>query len=159
MSKTQQKLVIYPIGHVKRNENEVTLKILKKYSPALKELDSFSHVHVFWWADRLPNEVKNELQCTPPYGENPPITGIFATRAEYRPNPISVTIAKILEVDYKKGIVKIENIDAFDGTPILDLKAYFPICDKVEDASVPSWIVGWPDAFPPGGIGFFEDMD
>lgn len=49
------------------------------------------------------------------------MTGVFATRAEYRPNPIAMTTCKILKVDEVKGIVTVADIDAYNGTPIIDL--------------------------------------
>ncbi len=89
----------------------------------------------------------------PPYGENPPKTGLFATRAEYRPNPILLTTAQILEVNHNEGTVKINNIDAFDDSAVLDLKAYFPVCDRVQNAHIPPWLKGWPEWVPEEGLG------
>ena len=96
------------------------------------------------------------MDCIPPYGQNPPKTGVFATRAEYRPNPIALTTAQILDVDHKKGIIEVQNLDAFDNTPVLDLKAYFPVCDRVKYATIPEWIVGWPEWFPDEGMGLWQ---
>lgn len=141
MTKKGTSFILKPIGFVKRKNEEILLQILEEYTTALKQLEHFIHVHVLWWADKYDNEKSRKtLDCIPPYGENPPKTGVFATRAEYRPNPIGMTIAEILEINHKKGIVKVVNLDAFDKTPILDLKAYFPVCDKVEKAKMPSWI-------------------
>ena len=157
MTSDNQEFLIKPIGKVKRKEEGFFLQIYKRYIPALKQLERFSHIHVFWWADKHDNaNSRNILDCTPPYGEDPPITGVFATRTEYRPNPIAVTIAKIEHVDYESGLVKIQNIDAFDNTPIIDIKAYFPVCDRVENATMPNWIQGWPESFPDEGFGLFD---
>jgi tRNA-Thr(GGU) m(6)t(6)A37 methyltransferase TsaA len=154
MSNSNEEFKIVPIGSVKRTEDGIFIEIFQEYRPALQQLEHFSHVHVLWWADKSDNaKSRGSLQCTPPYGENPPITGVFATRAEYRPNPISMTVAKILEVNHEQGLVKVQNIDAFDKTPILDLKAYFPVCDRVEKATIPDWIKGWPEWFPDEGFG------
>ena len=114
----------------------------------MKELDKFSHVYVIWWAHKNDTEKLRNLPSwtiTPPYGENPPETGIFATRAEYRPNPIGITVAKIASVDVENGIVKVDGLDAFDGTPVLDLKAYFPISDRIRDCHIGYWLKGWPE--------------
>ena len=68
---------IKPIGFVKRDKKNYFLHIKKKFIPALKQLEHFSHIHVFWWADKHDNPTsRNILDCTPPYGENPPITGV-----------------------------------------------------------------------------------
>ncbi|MHA2297929.1 MAG: tRNA (N6-threonylcarbamoyladenosine(37)-N6)-methyltransferase TrmO [Candidatus Hodarchaeales archaeon] len=154
MKTNEESYKIVPIGHVKRNDDEIYLIILDPFIPALKQLDHFSHLQVLWWADKHDNEKsRNIMQTTPPYGENPPVTGIFATRAEYRPNPIALTTAKILDVNHKEGLVKVQNIDALDSTPVIDLKGYFPVCDRVKEAFIPKWIVGWPEWLPDEGLG------
>lgn len=60
-------------------------------------------------------------------------------------------------VDEMKGEVEVENIDAYDGTEIIDIKAYFPVCDRVKDAKIPDWLQGWPDWMPDEGIGLMEE--
>jgi tRNA-Thr(GGU) m(6)t(6)A37 methyltransferase TsaA len=144
---------IYPIGHIRRNENSVHLEILESFRPGLKQLDQFTHVIVFWWSDRHNNEEsRSRLQNRPPYAENY-LTGVFACRAEYRPNPIAMTTCKILEVNEEKGVIRVGNIDAYDGTRIVDLKAYFPVCDRVKEARIPRWLSEWPEWMPEEGPG------
>jgi tRNA-Thr(GGU) m(6)t(6)A37 methyltransferase TsaA len=158
MTKNEKIIKLNPIGIVKRNGEDISLHIKEEFRPALQQLEHFSHVHVLWWANEHDNKKsRSRVDCTPPYGENPPVTGVFATRAEYRPNPIGMTIAEIIEIDHKQGIVKVVNLDAFDNTPLLDLKAYFPVCDRVKEAEVPSWITGWPEWFPEVGMGLYEE--
>jgi tRNA-Thr(GGU) m(6)t(6)A37 methyltransferase TsaA len=129
------------------------LEITESYRSALKQLDHFSHVMVFWWAHKHDNDKsRNTLQCEPPYAKGK-ITGVFATRAEYRPNPIAITTCKILSVNETKGNIEVADIDAYDGTPIVDLKAYFPVCDRVKTVYIPEWLSDWPDWMPEEGIG------
>jgi len=142
-----------PIGYIRRGEKDIILEISKPFRPALKQLDRFSHVMVFWWAHKHDNErSRGMLQCEPPYAKGK-ITGVFATRAEYRPNPIAMTTCKILKADEDKGIITVAEIDAYDGTPIVDLKAYFPVCDRVKRARIPEWLSDWPEWMPEEGIG------
>lgn len=144
---------MFPIGYIRRNEKGINLEISEPFKPALKQLDHFSHVIVFWWADKHDNEKSRSiLQCEPPYAKGK-ITGVFATRAEYRPNPIAMTTCKILEVDEMKGIIRVADIDGYDGTPIVDLKAYFPVCDRVRRAKIPEWLSDWPEWMPEEGMG------
>jgi tRNA-Thr(GGU) m(6)t(6)A37 methyltransferase TsaA len=144
---------IFPIGYVRRNEKNINLEVSESFKPALKQLDHFSHVMVFWWAHKHDNEKsRNILQCEPPYAKGK-ITGVFATRAEYRPNPVAMTTCKILEIDEMKGIIRVADIDAYDGTPIVDLKPYFPVCDRVKKAKIPEWLSDWPEWMPEEGIG------
>ncbi len=149
----EKEFKIKPIGYVRvESDNPIEarfyLDIKEQYRSALKELNKFSHVMVFWWAhNNDTEEIRNQKNwcTTPPYGENAPETGIFATRAEYRPNPIALTTASIEKVDEKTGIVKVQGMDAFDGTPIVDLKAYFPICDRIRDCHIAPWLKDWPE--------------
>jgi tRNA-Thr(GGU) m(6)t(6)A37 methyltransferase TsaA len=142
-----------PIGYIRRSDEGISLEILEPYRPALKQLDHFSHVMVFWWADKHDNEnSRGIMQTEPPYAAGN-VTGVFATRAEYRPNPIAMTTCKLLGVDEERGILQVADIDAIDGTPIVDLKAYFPVCDRVKDAHIPEWLSDWPEWMPDEGLG------
>ena len=133
-----------PIGYVHSNSEGCRLEILEAYRPALEKLDRFSHVLVFWWSHQLDGEeYRAILQCMPPYADDK-VVGIFACRAPYRPNPVSVTTCKMLSVDQEQGRIPIEYIDADDGTPIVDLKAYFPVADRVRDVRVAEWARDWP---------------
>ncbi|MBN1149276.1 MAG: tRNA (N6-threonylcarbamoyladenosine(37)-N6)-methyltransferase TrmO [Anaerolineales bacterium] len=150
---------VTPIGYVQRNEQGKSIHILAPFRPALKQLEHFSHVIVLWWADQHDNkESRGMLQCRPPYAEDV-LTGVFATRAEYRPNPIGLTTSKLLEVDETNGVVRLGDIDAFDGTPVLDLKAYFPVCDRVQNASIPGWLDFGMEWMPDEGLGLFEESE
>ena len=156
LDEVKDHLEMTPIGHIRRRKDEIDLEIFKPYIPALKQLGHFSHVMVFWWADRHDNEKdKSMMQTRPPYASKK-LTGVFSCRAEYRPNPIAITTCKIINVDEENGIVKIKNIDAFDGTQIVDLKPYFPVCDRVKEAHIPDWLIGWPEWMPEDGIGLEE---
>jgi tRNA-Thr(GGU) m(6)t(6)A37 methyltransferase TsaA len=144
---------VFPIGYVRRNANAIRLEIAESFKPALKQLAHFSHVMVFWWSHKHDNERSRQiLQCEPPYAKGK-TTGVFASRAEYRPNPIAMTTCKILTVDEKEGVITVGNIDAYDGTPIIDLKAYFPVCDRVKKARIPEWLADWSEWMPEEGIG------
>lgn len=143
---------VHPIGIVRRNGDSVQVQIDAAYRPALKQLEHFSHVMVFWWADQLDSEeYRTMLQSRPPYAEEH-LTGVFATRAPYRPNPIAMTTCKLLGSDEASGVVRVAAIDAHDGTPVVDLKAYFPVCDRVQTAHIPVWLAGWPEWMPEEGI-------
>lgn len=144
---------VYPIGSVRREDGRIHLQIDAAYRPALKQLGQFSHVMAFWWADRFDNEEgRTLLQTEPPYAPEH-VTGVFATRSPYRPNPIAMTTCKLLGVDEEAGLVQVADIDAVDGTPIVDLKAYFPVCDRVAQAHIPAWLSDWPEWMPEEGIG------
>ena len=144
---------IRPIGVVRRTDQEIMVEIDTPFRPAMKQLDHFSHLMVFWWADRHDNQQSRQiLQCRPPYASDK-LTGVFACRSEYRPNPIAMTVCEILAVDVSQGVIRIKDIDAYDGTPVIDLKAYFPVCDRVQTAHIPAWLSDWPEWLPEEGMG------
>ena len=131
---------LYPVGRVKRKGKAVSLNIFKKYTDALKGLDGFSHVFVLYWFDRndIP-EKRSILQVHPRGNKKNPLTGVFACRAPVRPNLIALSLCKIISV--KNNIVYIENIDAHNNSPILDIKPYIPQIDhKVKDVHLPDWL-------------------
>lgn len=147
---------VYPVGYIRRDNERVTLEILEEYRPALKQLSHFSHLTVLWWVTGHDNpQSRSTLDCYPPYAEDK-LTGVFATRSEYRQNPIAVTTCKILEIDEQDGIIKVNNLDAYAGTPILDLKAYFPVLDRISNATLPEWLSFFPDCMPEEGVGIME---
>jgi len=144
---------LHPVGRVTRSQDGVSIRILEEHRESLKLLDEFSHVHVIWWAHKHDNEQsRSHRETEPPYAPGR-VHGIFATRAEYRPNPIAMTVCEILGVDLESGTVRIRDIDALDDTPVVDLKPYYPVCDRVEDARIPEWLSDWPDRFPEEGFG------
>ena len=65
--------------------------------------------------------------------------GLFATRTPHRPNPIALSVVRILGLDLEAGRVEIDGIEAFDSTALLDLKGYSPKIDSVPDAVAPNW--------------------
>jgi tRNA-Thr(GGU) m(6)t(6)A37 methyltransferase TsaA len=145
-------LKLHPIGKVVRGE-PVVLQIEEEYRPALAHLDLFSHVIVLWWADRHDNpESRAILRCELPYAPGVE-AGVFACRAEYRPNPIAVTVCPLLTVDEQGGRVQVADIDAYDGTPLLDLKPYIGVTDRVRAVATPGWFDGWPEWVPEEGLG------
>jgi tRNA-Thr(GGU) m(6)t(6)A37 methyltransferase TsaA len=156
MSEQRESFKVYPIGRVGRNGERIQLEIDEPYRPALKQLEHFGHVMVFWWADWFDDkEWRSRLQTKPPYAEEH-LTGVFATRSPYRPNPIAMTTCKLLGLDEGQGTVQVADIDAVDGTQIVDLKAYFPVCDRVRETHIPEWLSEWPEWMPENGMGLEE---
>ena len=128
-----------PIGHVKKSEDRTLIVLDKKYRPGLLGLDGFSHVYVFWWFDKNDTaEGRAVLQVHPRGDRKNPLTGVFATRSPRRPNLIALSLCKIVAV--KENMVQVEKIDAFDGTPVLDMKPFLPGYDTADDAKVPDWV-------------------
>jgi tRNA-Thr(GGU) m(6)t(6)A37 methyltransferase TsaA len=130
---------LHPIGQVEKVEGRKAIVLHEKYQDGLLGLDGFSHVYVFWWFDRNDTpEMRSILQVHPRRDLDNPLTGVFATRSPVRPNLIALTLCRIISIS--DSIVQIESIDAFEGTPVLDLKPYIPGYDSASGATVPDWL-------------------
>jgi tRNA-Thr(GGU) m(6)t(6)A37 methyltransferase TsaA len=140
-------LTLRPIGHV---ENEVRkgeqaiwedvesrIVLDRQWAEALQGLDEFSHLVIIFWLDR-PDETKVALRVHPEAREDMPLVGLFATRTPQRPNPIGLTTVELLSVE--ATMLRVRGLDAFDGTPVLDIKPYLIRGDLEPDASVPGWL-------------------
>ena len=149
-----------PIGYVDQSDGVFQLKIHEAFRPALKQLDRFTHAHVLWWADRHDNaDDRSVMQAELPYAPGE-VAGVYACRAEYRPNPIAMTICFLVDVDEASGVVDVAWIDAFDGTPILDIKPYIPVSDRIRDVGVAPWLEDWPEWMEDAAEYFAEaDLD
>jgi tRNA (adenine37-N6)-methyltransferase len=120
-------------GSFKNDVSEIVLK--KKLTDALRGIEDYSHVMIVYWM----NKVKEKVITHRPQG-NPdvPIVGIFSCRCPQRPNPIAVTTVKLMS--RKGNKLKVKGLDILDGTPIIDIKPYWPVYDKVEAAKIPKWV-------------------
>jgi len=104
---------------------------------ALRGLEDFSHVVVVTWLHQAAFDPARHLRRRPRGRADMPEIGIFAQRARDRPNPIGITAVELLEVG--EEFLRVRGLDAIDGTPVLDLKPYFPAFDRVEAPGFPAW--------------------
>ncbi|MFH0769704.1 MAG: tRNA (N6-threonylcarbamoyladenosine(37)-N6)-methyltransferase TrmO [Chloroflexota bacterium] len=142
-------ITLKPIGFVKSavkerppladfNWGEVVSEIVinNSLTDALDGLEGFSHIIVLYWMHRLTSgEVP--LKTHPRGKKELPLTGIFATRTPNRPNRIGETTVRLLQ--RQGNILRVEGLDALDGTPVLDIKPYIP-GREVGDNKVPKWL-------------------
>ncbi len=150
---SQQTFKIFPVGYVRRDNGKTYIDILPEFTPALKELEQFSHVQVFWWFSEFQDDDYRAITQSEHAPYDAPVLGVFACRSPVRPNPIALTPAKIVQIDHEAGRVEINNIDAYDDTPVIDLKAYIPVSDRVKDVAVAPWAEEWPEWLPEEGLG------
>lgn len=131
---------IFPIGFIKKQGDITTIEIKKHYEDALLGLKEFSHVLVcYWFHENDTLDKRKVLKLYPRENPKNPLHGVFATRAPMRPNLIGISVCEILSI--KGSIIQIDTIDAFDGSPVIDLKPYMPSIDSVADAQVPEWVI------------------
>jgi tRNA-Thr(GGU) m(6)t(6)A37 methyltransferase TsaA len=128
-----------PIGTVKVAGEQVRLEILPQFAPALKGLEDFSHLWVFFWfhGNDTP-EQRATLQVHPRQDPANPLTGVFACRAPERPNLIGLTACRLVKIS--GNVIEVAGLDARDGTPIVDLKPYIPKGDCIPEATAPEWV-------------------
>ena len=136
---------IRPIGVIHTGENGAFADIYPAYRPALEGLAGFGHIQLLWWFHLCQGEKSRQsLTETHPYRKGPQRMGAFATRTPNRPNPIGITCAGLLGLDLERGRLHLDYVDAYDGTPLLDVKPYTPSLDRVATPVVPGWCAHWP---------------
>ena len=101
---------------------------------ALDGLEGFSHIIVLYWLHRA-NSAGVPLKIHPRDRQERPLRGIFATRTPNRPNRIGKATVRLLQ--RQGNILKVQGLDALDGSPVIDIKPYSPGYDSADDAEVP----------------------
>jgi tRNA (adenine37-N6)-methyltransferase len=106
------------------------------YRAGLQDLEGFSHVILLTHLHRMSGfspQVMSFLDTQP--------HGVFATRSPKRPNPIGLSVVRLVAVDIEGGTLLIEDVDMLDGTPLLDLKPYVPTFDAHQTDRI-GWFTG-----------------
>ncbi len=130
---------VHPIGVVKKRDGEIRLEIKPEYHDALLGLEGFSHINVFYWFHENDDPGKRGILRVHPRGEKKnPFSGVFATHSPMRPNLIAFSLCGIVGVE--GGVITIDKIDAFDGSPIIDIKCYIPPSVRKSDVRLPGWV-------------------
>ncbi|MDQ2654737.1 MAG: tRNA (N6-threonylcarbamoyladenosine(37)-N6)-methyltransferase TrmO [Chloroflexota bacterium] len=116
---------------------ETALQILPRWADALEGLEEYSHLIVVCWLDRA-ERPRQGNRLRPEGRAQMPEVGALATRTPRRPNPIGLSTPRLLRRD--GATLWVTGIDAWPGTPILDIKGYTPRDDVRPDATVPDWL-------------------
>ncbi len=115
-----------------RGSGEVcTVELDPRWAAGLQGLDAVTHVLLLYWMDQARRDLV--VQWPRQYAEH---RGTFALRSPARPNPIALSVARLMRIDGNK--LSVVGIDCLDDTPLLDIKPYFASTD-----SVPEAVVGW----------------
>ena len=138
---------MHPIGYVRNQvqaqkdiawgEDISAVELSEAYRAGLSGLEDFSHAIILFYLDKAKYEADKHLQRRPQNRDDMPLIGIFSQRGKDRPNQIGMTAVEIVSVAENTLVVK--GLDATDGTPVLDIKPYYPVYDK-KDARVPEWV-------------------
>ena len=122
-----------PIQTVFGQGIEATVTVREEYAPALADIERFERLWLLYWFDRA----GPFAPLVVPYRDDVP-HGLFATRSPSRPNPIGVSVVRLLE--RRGAVLRVADIDVLDGTPLIDIKPYVPQFD-----AYPRSKAGWLD--------------
>lgn len=121
---------------------EGVLEIDEAFAEGLRDVQLFSHLFLLYAF----HQAGPAMLTVTPYLDNEP-HGVFATRAPRRPNPIGLSIVRVLSREGRR--IQVADLDVLDGTPILDIKPYVPAFDLRPDARS-GWVTN-PDHNPIAG--------
>jgi tRNA-Thr(GGU) m(6)t(6)A37 methyltransferase TsaA len=149
-----EQMVLKPVGvvHIKASESQIkeeqreveaVVEIFPEFEEALEGLDGYSHLLLLSYFHKLRPDQIGPLKVKPKRAtrrgfklEELPTLGVFALDSPTRPNPIGLTLVRLLKRQGRRLFV--EGIDLFDGTPIVDIKPYQPDY-QVNKCTMPEW--------------------
>ncbi len=114
-----------------------TVEVLEELRPGLQDLEGFSHIVLLYHFHRSHGY---DLRVVPFLDTEP--RGVFATRAPRRPNPLGLSVVRLVGIEGR--VLRIENVDVLDGTPLLDIKPYVPEFDAAGEVRI-GWLAGAAD--------------
>lgn len=140
-----RQVTVFSLGEVKASTSSWEIEIKPEFRDALTGLEGFSHIQVLFWLHLHDTaEMRKTVVCNKPYKKAPDVLGVFATRSDYRPNPIGLSVCAVKDMDVKKGRIGLYYIDAENASPVIDIKPYHPGVDRVKNVSTPGWCSHWP---------------
>jgi tRNA-Thr(GGU) m(6)t(6)A37 methyltransferase TsaA len=150
-------IALEPIGHVRHAVAETDIArqradlvseivIEECYREALSGIEGYSHLFVLFWLHKH-DPARYQSLVHPRGREDLPLTGVLATRGRDRPNPIGLAVVELLALTAEG--VRVRRLDAYDGTPVIDIKPYDPY-DVFTEIRVPDW---WKRLRHPIGFG------
>ena len=117
--------------NARESEAVCSIELDPRWAPGLAGVESCSHLVVLYWMDKSRRDLV--VQVPRHYGVG---RGTFALRSPARPNPIALSVVRLIGVEGRK--LSVRGLDCLDDTPLLDLKPYFASTDAVTEA-----VVGW----------------
>jgi len=141
----QEKIVLTPVAYVEteavgdevRDKSVISQIIfLEEFVETLEGIGDFSHLFVLFWLSQVTRKQRMILKVHPRGRMDVPLLGVFATRTNLRPNPVGLTLVELLKVE--GNVLTVRGLDAYDGTPVLDVKP-FDSWDIAKNARVPDW--------------------
>lgn len=118
-------------------KSEIVFKPEYRVKEAFNRIEEFSHLWVIWKFSLADRDTWSPTVRPPKLGGNERV-GVFASRAPFRPNPIGLSLVKLVKVDYDRKdspVLIVEGADIMNGTPVYDIKPYLPYADSAAGAS------------------------
>lgn len=142
-----ENITLSPIGYVSNDIPEKkddfwgnsisTITLKNEFRGGPTGLQEFSHAIILCYLDKARYIPEKHLIRRPRNRQDMPLLGIFSQRTKDHPNPIGLTTVEILSVS--DTAITVKGLDAINGTPVLDIKPYFPAFDR-RDAQTPEWV-------------------
>ena len=128
-------------------EAEVESRIVldPAYTGLIEGIEEFSHALVIYWPHLLPAEGRRAVKVHPAGFKDLPLVGVFATCSPARPNPLLVTVVKVLSRE--DNVLNVFGLEAVDKSPILDIKPYSKYYLSREDVTIAPWMKALEDKF------------
>lgn len=105
----------------------------------LEGIEEFSHIVVLYWPHLVAPERRGLRQVHPMGRKDLPLRGIFATRSPARPNPVLISTVRLLARE--GNVLRVQALEAVDGSPIVDIKPYTDVYHSVENPRFPEWLL------------------
>jgi tRNA-Thr(GGU) m(6)t(6)A37 methyltransferase TsaA len=136
-------IVLDLVGRVERRDGKIFVDLQPAFAEALDGIEAFSHIWVIYWFHGNDRPEKRRTLKVHPRG-NPanPLTGVFATRSPARPNLLGLAACRLLRRQGHR--LEVEGLDAWEGSPVLDIKPYLPRLDAFPQTTIPTWAEGKP---------------
>ena len=126
-----------PGGRPNIGEIESEIILYDKYAEAADNIEAYSDIIVLYWY-HLPNPKGTiPYKAHPHHDEKYPLVGVLATRGPNRPNDIGLCVVRLIEA--RGNTLRVAELDAIDGTPVIDIKPYNSRHDSRPDATMPEW--------------------
>jgi tRNA-Thr(GGU) m(6)t(6)A37 methyltransferase TsaA len=127
-------------AHRPTHPSEIISEIVidANYAGILDGIEDFSHLLVLYWAHLVKSEGRLLTRVHPMGRKDLPLVGVFSTCSPARPNPILVIAVRLLE--RHGNVLRVEGLDAVDGSPVLDIKPYLPSYYAVKDVILSDWM-------------------
>jgi tRNA (adenine37-N6)-methyltransferase len=141
----QEEIVLHPIGYVKTpakgeevKDKDLLSQIVLRDDlvDGLSGISDYSHLYVLFYLNQVSGEKRKTLKVHPRGRQDMPLVGVFVARTMLRPNPIGLTLVELVKVE--GNVLTVRGLDAYDETPVLDIKTY-DSWDMVENPKVSEW--------------------